>query len=319
MKLLIVTQKIDKNDPILGFFHRWVEEFSKHCERIIVICLEKGKYNLPKNVSVHSLGKEENVSKLKKLSTFYFLLFTLRKEYDAVFVHMNPEYVVLGGFLWRIWGKRIGLWYVHKSVTLKLRFASVLAYVIFTASPESFRLKSGKVKIIGHGIDTRFFTPDASVVRENHALSVGRLSKSKRHDIVIVAAALARRELRIIGEGAERKNLELLAHRHNIRVHFLGGITQERLRDEYRKAACLVHTSETGSLDKVVLEALATNLPVITTGSVYEDFPVQIVLKTPEAIAETLNTGRENYNRVSIIKRDHSLERLIPTIIKTLT
>ena len=23
MKLLIVTQIIDKNDPILGFFHRW--------------------------------------------------------------------------------------------------------------------------------------------------------------------------------------------------------------------------------------------------------------------------------------------------------
>lgn len=23
MKLLIVTQTLDKNDPILGFFHRW--------------------------------------------------------------------------------------------------------------------------------------------------------------------------------------------------------------------------------------------------------------------------------------------------------
>ena len=32
MKLLIITQKVDSADPILGFFHQWVEEFAKHCE-----------------------------------------------------------------------------------------------------------------------------------------------------------------------------------------------------------------------------------------------------------------------------------------------
>ena len=37
MNLLLITQKIDKDDPILGFFHRWVEEFAKHFE----IYLEK--------------------------------------------------------------------------------------------------------------------------------------------------------------------------------------------------------------------------------------------------------------------------------------
>lgn len=57
---MIVTQKVDVNDPILGFFHRWVEEFAKHFERITVICLQKGEYNLPANVKVFSLGKEES-------------------------------------------------------------------------------------------------------------------------------------------------------------------------------------------------------------------------------------------------------------------
>jgi hypothetical protein len=61
MKLLIITQKVDINDPILGFFHRWIEEFAKHCEKITVICLYKGTYNLPNNVKVLSLGKEEGV------------------------------------------------------------------------------------------------------------------------------------------------------------------------------------------------------------------------------------------------------------------
>lgn len=47
MNLLIITQKIDQNDDVLGFFHRWVEEFSKYCELVIVICLQKGEYDLP--------------------------------------------------------------------------------------------------------------------------------------------------------------------------------------------------------------------------------------------------------------------------------
>ena len=44
-KLLIFTQKADINDPVLGFFHKWIEEFSKNFESIIVVCLEKGEFN----------------------------------------------------------------------------------------------------------------------------------------------------------------------------------------------------------------------------------------------------------------------------------
>jgi len=39
MKILILTQKIDKNDDILGFFHGWVAEFAQHCEKVTVIAL----------------------------------------------------------------------------------------------------------------------------------------------------------------------------------------------------------------------------------------------------------------------------------------
>ena len=207
MRLLVLTQKVDKNDSILGFFHRWIEEFAKHSEHVIVVTLEEGKHDLPKNVSVYSLGKEKGASKVKILFTFYLLVFNLRHRYDAVFVHMNPEYVVLGGLLWRLLGKRVSLWYTHKSVGLKLRVAKLFANIIFTASKESFRLKTSKLRIVGHGIDTDLFRPDPSVVREDWWLSAGRLNKSKRHDIVIREAKDAGRELRIAGEGPERPAL----------------------------------------------------------------------------------------------------------------
>jgi len=37
MKLLIITQAVDKNHPVLGFFHRWVEELAMHFVHIFVV------------------------------------------------------------------------------------------------------------------------------------------------------------------------------------------------------------------------------------------------------------------------------------------
>src|SRR3989344_7009072 len=71
MQLLIITQTVDKNDPILGFFHRWIEEFAKNFEKVTVICLEMCEHHLPKNVKVLSLGKEAGRSKFQYLFRFY--------------------------------------------------------------------------------------------------------------------------------------------------------------------------------------------------------------------------------------------------------
>ena len=30
--ILIITQKVDINDPVLGFFHQWIVEFSKRVD-----------------------------------------------------------------------------------------------------------------------------------------------------------------------------------------------------------------------------------------------------------------------------------------------
>lgn len=296
MKLLIVTQAIDQNHPVLGFFVRWVVEFSKHFEHIHVIALSVGEYEFPKNVTVHSLGKELPAEsyKLKALFRFFSIIWKERNSYDAVFVHMNPEYVVLAGWWWRLTGKKVGLWYTHKSVDLKLRMAEFFANTVFTASKESFRLSSKKLHVMGHGIDTDFFTPDPSVVRGGHMLSVGRLMKTKRHDLAIRVAAEANAPLRIAGEGSERERLKTLARELNADVSFLGALTQAKLRNEYRAARSLVHTSETGSLDKVVLEAFACGCPV----------------QTNDPALKFLEKESAKY-----VRANHSLPRLISAIV----
>ena len=219
MNLLIITQKVDKKDPILGFFHRWVLEFAKHCENVIVICLQKGDYDLPENVKVLSLGKElagkgltsrneveggetlrrqaglcgkrSFLARGKYICIFYKYIWKERKNYDAVFVHMNPIYIILGGCLWALWRKKISLWYTHKKVDIKLHIAEKIVDIIFTASFKSFRLRSKKVRIMGHGIDIENFKP---VVKERsnvfRIVTIGRISPVKDYDTLIMATEI---------------------------------------------------------------------------------------------------------------------------------
>ena len=74
MRLLIITQKVDINDPILGFFHHWIEEFAKTFDKATVICLEKGESNLSPEIKVLSLGKERGRSKLKYILKFLYYI-----------------------------------------------------------------------------------------------------------------------------------------------------------------------------------------------------------------------------------------------------
>ena len=107
MKLLIITQKVDEQDEVLGFMHRWIGEFARRCEAVVVICLEEGTHHLPQNVKVLSLGKEKNPSRIRYILRFWYFIWHERNAYDVVFVHMNQVYVVLGWLAWRVLGKKI--------------------------------------------------------------------------------------------------------------------------------------------------------------------------------------------------------------------
>lgn len=303
MRLLIITQKVSVEDPVLGFFHRWIIQFAKNFEKITVICLEKGSFDLPDNVNVYSLGKEAGYSKLRILFRFFYLVFSKRHEYDLVLVHMNPIYLVLSGFLWKIMGKDMFLWYTHKSVDLKLRVASMFPRKIFSASSESFRLKKDNLIVTGHGIDVSLFKPDYSKrdQQEFRILSVGRISRTKSYNIFFQAL------LDILEKGANAKLVivggpltsddqkyyqELKKEVDSLgldkRVEFVGPVSNPNSVKYFQGSDVFVHSSETGSLDKVVLESMACGTPVISSN----DSAVPIVSKfNSNSVFEKGNSG----------------------------
>lgn len=291
MKLLIITQKVDQNDPILGFFHRWLIEFSKVYSKVTVLCLEQGQHSLPSNVSVYSLGKERGVGRVTYLKNFYRFIWKHRDEYDKVLVHMNPIYVILGGIFWKITGKRIALWYTHKLVDLKLRTAVLLADVVFTASAESFRLRSNKVHVMGHGIDAALFSPTSTTLSDNsnsqspfRIISVGRISLAKNQKLLVDIARLLVPEIKhfmieVVGgpitdrdrQYDEEFQAAIAASNLEKYIHRLGPKSQQELIPLLRNADVLVNLSDTGSLDKVVLEAMAMAKIPLTCNEAFKD------------------------------------------------
>ena len=283
MKLLIITQKVDKNDSILGFFHRWIEEFAKNCEKITVICLYKGECSLPENVKVLSLGKEKGVSRLKYLFNFYKYIIKHRKEYNSVFVHMNQIYVILGGLLWKMMNKKIALWYTHKNVSTSLKLAEKITDIVFTASKNSFRLSSKKVKVMGHGIDVSKFCPADKTEKNNsvfNIITVGRISPVKKYEELIetvdriISANLINKKIKvkIIGGAVDSEGekyfsrLKKLVEEKKLEdvIFFTGALDSGGVIGCLQDSDLFVHMSQTGSLDKVVLEAMACGVLVLS-------------------------------------------------------
>ncbi|MBI1755191.1 glycosyltransferase [Candidatus Azambacteria bacterium] len=349
-RILILTQKVDRNDDVLGFMHGWIAEFAKQCPRVTVVCLEKGECHFPANVKVLSLGKEEGRSKLKYVSRFFLYIWHERKNYDAVFVHMNSEYVLLGGLLWRAWGKKIGLWYAHGKTSLLLWLAEQLSDIVFTSTPEGFRLKSKKVHVVGQGIDIEEFHSRKPRVPKNgeafSIVSVGRISPSKDYDTLIDATEILMQQhekvrVSVIGGAGMPRQKDYFDYlKKKVRekglgriISFLGPIPHKDVPGHLAQADVFVNMGHTGSLDKAVLEAMASGLPVLTCNEAFSGvlgahrdllmYPKRDASALAQNIKRIARLGSKERQAVTsdlraIIECSHSKKDLIKKIVEGL-
>lgn len=155
MRVLIITEKLDKKDEIAGLFHSRLLDFVNECEKLTVMVLENKAHDLPEKVAVVSLGKENGVSRLDYLFNFYRYMFKHSSDYDYVFIHRNPIYVILGGLFWKLAGKNIVLWYSHVFVDWKLHLSLFFVDNILSPSKDNFPISTSKLVVFNglHDLD----------------------------------------------------------------------------------------------------------------------------------------------------------------------
>lgn len=300
MKLLVLTQKVDSDDDVLGFFHDWLIKLSDRFESIVVICLNKGKYSLPANVKVFSLGKENGQSKIKYILNFYKYIFGERNNYDKVFVHMNQEYVLLGGIFWKLFKKKVFFWRNHPNGGIFTRLAIMISDKVFCTSKFSYTAKFSKTIVMPVGIDTDKFTPSQNIdiYDERKILYLGRISPIKRLEVLINASNKFDEgtEVHIYGNpsSGSRKyyeSLKELSKKNKAKCIFFDGIKNGEVIDVYRLYPYSVNMTVDGSLDKTIFEHMACG---------------GVVLCSNESVASMLDDG----DRELLIFRSGSVDDL---------
>lgn len=156
--------------------------------------------------------------------------------------------------------------------------------------------------IFGRGIHTKDFSPSYRSHQWRQQFSdspfiylyVGRVSAEKEIDLALTAFASIKKrhphtEFVVVGDGPKRATYE----REFPMVHFLGYKTGKELSMIYASSDVFVFPSATETLGNVVLEALASCLPVITAnaGGVLENVKhmqngMIAQSQTPQAYAE---------------------------------
>ena len=327
MNLLVFNLAVDADDPLLSFSSQWINRLAACYERIDVVTMRAGRLITAENVHVHSVGKEKGYSEFQRALEFYRILSTLRREraYAACFAHMMPLFAVMGAPL--LIGVPITLWYAHRQAHRVLRLATGVSRRVVSATAESFPLKTEKLRIIGHGIDTAFFAP---ISAENQAIptpfkpistdkntdfqpnsnaistqivQVARLTPIK-HQGTLIRALVGVPDAQAIFVGdvppdvdsAYRRELEALVRDLGLteRVRFVGNQAPEAVRDWDRQAAIAVNLSPRGLFDKAALESMAVGVPTMVGSAAFDDLVEDSRLKVhdlddPRTLAQQIN------------------------------
>lgn len=353
MKILVFNLATDADDAVLGFTTDWINGLAARAESVSVLSTVIGRLEVASNVKVFGLrNRRQSRSRLTSLLRFYSVLISLLRteRFDVCFAHMNPLFVLLAAPLLRAWGIPTVLWYAHKSKPWVLRMTAPLAMRIVTSSSEGCQVAQHKVAIIGQGIDTARFAPSARSANETFEIvTVGRISRVKGNHILIEALAQLREKCpefrfraRYFGapltradeEYAEELSRKVASLGLSGMVSFEEPVPFRLVHSVLRGADCFVNSSNTDSVDKAVLEAMAAGIPVLTSNAAFREIvPSSIQLHTliPKGDAAALTRELIYWIRSSpddrqahglklreVVERGHSLNGLLDRLVSEL-
>lgn len=246
MKLAVVTQAVDLDDPVLGATVPKLRALAERVDELVVLTLREGEHALPGNVRVKSIA-----AATQALRGARFAAALAPERPDAVLAHMAPIYALLAAPL----ARPVLLWFTHPQDSKLLRAATRVSKAVLTVDERSFPFASQKVRAIGHGIDVARFACREAVDREPlRALALGRFSQVKNYDLIQRAVdRVDGVEVDFVGPG-----------------NALPAVPWTQVPELFGGYDLFVSATKAGSADKVVFEAAASCLPVLASSPAFD-------------------------------------------------
>jgi glycosyltransferase involved in cell wall biosynthesis len=308
VRILFVTQTVDRCHANLGAVHGWLAALAAEVDEVHAVTLCTGEVDLPSNVFVHSLGKDMGRGKVGQMLAFRLIVGRLARNHrvDASFAHMVPRYAMLLAPYRLLYGIPTAMWYSHNSADLRLRLALPFVDRILTVSRDSFPLPSDKVRVVGHGVDTDLFRPGNGQPRRHEDtkdtqspttnpqsptrfLSLGRVSPRKDQDLMVSAADVlvnrwGHHNVEFVVAGGplvpeDREYFQRLRDRVTDLAldryfQFTGSVPHSQTVRPLQACDFFVNMHVEGGLGKAVLEAMSCGKPaLVSTPTYYEALP----------------------------------------------
>jgi glycosyltransferase involved in cell wall biosynthesis len=155
-----------------------------------------------------------------------------------------------------------GFWLERRAVRRSVQTVALTPTVLQAIERQVGPSAASHISVIPIGVDLERFSPCLPAPDSSVALGVGVIERFKRWELAAASTRATGVKLRLIGPIRDRSYAEEL-RRDNPHLELLGERPEEELSAAYRESWFLIHPSRVELLPGVVLQALASGLPVI--------------------------------------------------------
>jgi glycosyltransferase involved in cell wall biosynthesis len=339
---------MDENDPIFPHQIKIARALSQHFTQVYVITnkFQQPTESLPANIFIHPIKWRNNQPFFNIFRVLHAFLSAVRKSrFQTIFSHMTEVQSAIIAPIAKILRIRHVLWYAHKSKSPYLIWNSLWIDSIVTSTRASCPIRSPKVMAIGQGVETSnfAFNNDRNYVKRGRWIHVGRIDPSKKIELLIELFQNNLHQnmhshLQFIGVPTSTSpeyfnHIKTIADKVPMgKVSLVGKKNHMQICEALNDSDLFIHGFQ-GSLDKSLVEATLTGIPVITCNKEYlEEFGplstfLDMTLSDLDILKEELDTfykldpsslSQISKRRVEIASMKHSQTQWLKKLISLL-
>jgi glycosyltransferase involved in cell wall biosynthesis len=326
--LLVLNYVMDPAHPALAHQVDVVEALAIRFNTVTVLTGKSDWVPTASNIRVFTSNWQPGQN-IRNIYRFYLILIQLIRKYDflAVFSHMTTVQSCLAGPILRLLKVHHCLWYAHAKNSTLLRIAYFWVDKLMTSTDGSCPLKGKKILYLGQSIDQEKFKPQRTArLTFKKFVHIGRADPSKNLNLIIETVSQFRKldegiTLELVGNPSGARQQSELDKLKQIWADgaqegwllFSPAIPRAEISKLLNQYDVFIHAFQ-GSLDKTLIEATMTNMPVVTINQEYiNEFgswgerPVSLESELGSLMNSNLKEiDEEIQHRASIAKEKHS-------------